>query len=87
MTAKVHCAWPLGLDIIYNGFQAHWNGRLLAFMQQIYDGLGPNIEQALLGATGLVTMDPENIEAMLSGKFEGKSPNHGRRVGSFDWNF
>lgn len=36
----------------------------------LYDGLGPNIEQTLLGNTGLVTIDPENIEVMLSTRFE-----------------
>lgn len=36
----------------------------------LYDGLGPNIEQTLLGNTGFVTIDPENIEVMLSTRFE-----------------
>lgn len=36
----------------------------------LYNGLGPNIEQTLLGNTGLVTIDPENIEVMLSTRFE-----------------
>jgi cytochrome P450 len=36
----------------------------------LYDGLGPNIEQTLLGNNGFATMDPENIEVMLSSRFE-----------------
>ena len=52
------------------GFKAHWDKRLLQLFQELFDGLGPNIEQTLLGGTGFVTHDPENIETMLSTRFE-----------------
>ncbi|KAI4086117.1 MAG: hypothetical protein LQ344_007830 [Seirophora lacunosa] len=67
---KLPYKWPLALDIVRRGFQAHWNKRLLGLFADLYDGLGPNIEQTLLGNTGLVTLDPENIETMLSTRFE-----------------
>jgi hypothetical protein len=54
---KLPYKWPLAIDIVRKGFDR---------------GLGPNIEQTLLGGTGFVTIDPENIETMLSTRFEGK---------------
>jgi hypothetical protein len=53
------------------GFQANSDRRLLSLYSQFFDELGPNIEQTLLGGTGFVTMDPENIEALLVTRFEG----------------
>lgn len=70
VTAKLPYRWPLALDIVRRGFEAHWNKRLLGLFSNLYDGLGPNIEQTLLGNTGFVTMDPENIEVILSSRFE-----------------
>ncbi|KAI4176501.1 MAG: hypothetical protein LQ346_007885, partial [Caloplaca aetnensis] len=69
VAAKLPYKWPLALDIVRRGFQAHWDRRLLGLFADLYDGLGPNIEQTLLGNTGLVTIDPENIEVMLSTRF------------------
>jgi hypothetical protein len=56
---------------VRRGFTAHWDKKLLQLFQNLYDGLGPNIEQTLLGGTGFVTIDPENIETMLSTQFNG----------------
>lgn len=70
VTAKLPYKWPLALDIIRRGFEAHWDKRLLGLFSNLYDGLGPNIEQTLLGNTGIVTIDPDNIEVMLSTRFE-----------------
>ena len=67
---KLPYKWPLALDIVRRGFEAHWDKRLLGLFSDLYDGLGPNIEQTLLGTTGFVTIDPENIEVMLSTRFE-----------------
>ncbi|KAH8590372.1 cytochrome P450 [Bisporella sp. PMI_857] len=66
---KLPYRWPLAIDIVRRGFRAHWDKKLLQLFQDLYDGLGPNIEQTLLGGTGFVTIDPENIETMLSTKF------------------
>ncbi|RDW69225.1 hypothetical protein BP6252_08245 [Coleophoma cylindrospora] len=67
---KLPYKWPLAIDIVRKGFRAHWDKQLLQLFQDLYRGLGPNIEQTLLGATGFVTHDPENIETMLSTRFE-----------------
>jgi hypothetical protein len=77
---KLPYKWPLAIDIVRSGFRAHWDKRLLQLFQELYRGLGPNIEQTLLGGTGFVTIDPENIETMLSTRFEGKSIIVGQAV-------
>lgn len=77
---KLPYKWPLAIDIVRKGFKAHWDKQLLQLFQELYHGLGPNIEQTLLGGTGFVTIDPENIETMLSTRFEGKSIPDGWRV-------
>ncbi|KIX02259.1 uncharacterized protein Z518_08198 [Rhinocladiella mackenziei CBS 650.93] len=55
--------------MVYRGFKANSEQRLLSLFSEFYDNLGPNIEQTLLGATGFVTMDPVNVEAILSSRF------------------
>lgn len=39
--------------------------------QPFIDKLGPSFTLDMLGATGYTTMDPMNLEAMLSTRFEG----------------
>jgi hypothetical protein len=81
INVKLPYKWPLAIDIVKKGFRAHWDKRLLQLFQELYHGLGPNIEQTLLGSTGFVTIDPENIETMLSTRFGGTSIAGGRGVG------
>lgn len=63
--------WPLGLDVLKAQYAANTEQRLLAFQQPTIDGLGPNFTMKLLGTVGYSTMDPDNIETILSTKFEG----------------
>ena len=63
--------WPLGLDVLKAQYEANSDQRLMAFQQPIIDSLGPNFEMTLLGASGFTTMDPANVEAVLSTRFEG----------------
>ncbi|KAL8685743.1 MAG: hypothetical protein Q9218_007567, partial [Villophora microphyllina] len=49
---------------------ANKDKRLLAFQQPYIDQLGPTFEISLLGALGYNTLDPENVEAMLSSRFD-----------------
>jgi hypothetical protein len=69
---KAPYKWPLSIDLVVRGFRANADKRLLSLFSRFFDELGPNIEQTLLGGTGFVTMDPENIEALLSTRFEGQ---------------
>jgi predicted YcjX-like family ATPase len=63
--------WPLGLDVLKAQYKANTDQRLLAYQQPTIDTLGPNFMMKLLGNVGYTTMDPENVEAILSSKFAG----------------
>lgn len=47
--------------------------QILQFFLEVVDDNGTTFVQELLGATGIDTVDPENIEAVLSTNFEGTS--------------
>ena len=63
--------WPLALDIVKRGFKAGRQKRLLSLFTEYFDQLGPTVELTILGGTGFATMDPENVEAVLSTRFDG----------------
>jgi len=64
--------WPLALDLVKRGFKAGRQKKLLALFTYYFEELGgPTAELTILGGTGYVTKDPENIEAILSTQFHG----------------
>jgi hypothetical protein len=67
--------WPFALDVLKRQYDALPSQRLLAFQSQFFDRLGPNMKIMLFGQAGYMTMDPRNIEAILSTRFEGSSPS------------
>ena len=73
MRAKFPYKWPLALDLLKQQYDANKAKRLLSTQASLYTyyELGPNIEYTLLGATGFLTFDPENLEAIFSTHFEG----------------
>jgi hypothetical protein len=77
METRLPYKWPLGLDLLKMQYDALPSQRLLAFQSQFFDQCGLNMEIVLFGNVGYLTMDPKNIEAILSTKFEGmtNSPN------------
>lgn len=66
MEAYTKGKWPYNLDLVKQLLEANNDMRLMGFQQRFLDQLGPNLEQRLLGDVGLVTIDPENVEAILS---------------------
>ena len=70
--------WPLGFDVLKAQYINNASKCLFAFQQPHIDKLGPNFSMTLLGSTGYTTLDPDNIEAMLSSNFEGMSFSHHR---------
>ena len=56
-----------------SGFRAGREKKLLAFFTKHFDQLSPTAEVSILGGIGYVTQDPENIEAVLSTHFQGKT--------------
>jgi hypothetical protein len=63
--------WPLGFDLLYKAFHYARQGCVLQFFLNVVDESGTTFEQSLLGARGIDTIDPENIETVLSKNFQG----------------
>jgi hypothetical protein len=64
--------WPLGLELVVKAFRVAGEQRLLRLMSQIVKETGTTFEQNLLGARGIDTIEPANIEALLSTQFTGE---------------
>jgi hypothetical protein len=58
---------------VRDGFRAGREKKLLAFFTDQFQRVGPTAEVRILGGIGYVTQDPENIEALLSTQFQGKT--------------
>lgn len=65
--------WPFGLDMLVKALKYARTMQILQFFLEVVDDNGTTFVQELLGATGIDTVDPENIEAVLSTNFEGTS--------------
>lgn len=63
--------WPLGLDMLLKALKYARTMQILQFFLEVVDDNGTTFVQELLGATGIDTVDPENIEAVLSTSFDG----------------
>ena len=63
--------WPFGIDVLRAQLAAIADNRLFAYQQPFIDDLGPNFVIKMLGSMGYTTIDPENLEALLSTRFEG----------------
>lgn len=55
------------------GFNANQAGMILSFFTSLIEETGVTFEQIILGGRGVGTIDPKNIEAILSTQFDGKS--------------
>jgi cytochrome P450 len=66
---KLDVKWPFGLDLIWTAFEHARAHRILRFFVQIIEQNGITFEQDLLGQTGIDTVDPKNIETILSTQF------------------
>ncbi|KAL9576479.1 MAG: hypothetical protein Q9203_007740 [Teloschistes exilis] len=62
------CQWDR--DTLANGLSESTSSAVNAFQQPYIDQLGPNFEISILGAVGYTTFDPENVEAILSSRFD-----------------
>lgn len=71
MTMQFPVKWPFGIDVLRAQLVALADNRLFAYQQPFIGHLGPNFKIKMLGATGYTTIDPKNLEAMLSTRFEG----------------
>ncbi|OJJ42352.1 hypothetical protein ASPZODRAFT_2122377 [Penicilliopsis zonata CBS 506.65] len=61
--------WPLGLDLLLKAFRQERKQRILQFFLDVVAESGHTFEQKLLFARGIDTIEPRNIEAILSTQF------------------
>jgi hypothetical protein len=66
--------WPLGLDLLWSAYLHAKEGRILRFFNGLISPLPATFEQKLLGISGIDTIDPRNIEAVLGTQFTGVFP-------------
>ena len=63
--------FPLGLDRLKQIFDADADSRLMALFLMHFRMWGDTLEQVFLGTQAFGTIDPINLEAILSTKFKG----------------
>lgn len=61
--------WPLALDLLKRQYDILFSGHTFEGLTKYFDIAG-TVRVELFGITGLFTSDPENIEAILSTRFE-----------------
>ena len=62
----------MGLDLLVKVFRCAQEERVLRLFIQVVGDSGTTFEQSLLGVKGIDTIDPENLEAILSTDFASK---------------
>jgi len=58
------------IDLMITAFGKAQEGQILQFFLEIFQKTGTTFEQSLLAERGIDTIDPENIEAILSTQFK-----------------
>ena len=69
--ARLKYRWPFGVDLLVEAFKADRLDQILTFFVSIVARTGTTFEQVILGARGIDTVDPENVEAILHTQFSG----------------
>lgn len=62
--------YPLGLDYLFKAFKYSRQQQVLQFFLDVVAESGTTFEQNLLGSRAIDTIDPANIEAVLSTNFQ-----------------
>ena len=61
------------MDLLIETFNADCSGDLLSFFVSIFENVGTTFEQSFLGARGINTIEPRNVEAVLSTQFKSEN--------------
>ena len=69
---RVQSKWPLGLDLVFEAFRVIGEKQILQWFVGWLDRTGPTFELNALGSKVVYTVEPDNIEAILSTKFIGR---------------
>ncbi|KAI9892293.1 MAG: hypothetical protein M1814_001492 [Vezdaea aestivalis] len=67
---SISSGWPLGLDVVWGLRQNASDGLILLWFNQYFRKFGNTIKIEILGFTEISTIEPANIEAILSTHFE-----------------
>lgn len=70
---RLRNAWPWGIDRLVQIFQADASHRLMELFLFHFQDVGSTLEQKFLGTSAFGTIEPRNLEAMLSSNFAGKA--------------
>ena len=70
---RLRNAWPWGIDRLVQIFQADASHRLMELFLFHFQDVGSTLEQKFLGTPAYATIEPRNLEAMLSSNFTGKA--------------
>lgn len=68
----LHIHWPFGLDRLKQMVQADAELRLMELFLFHFRQIGSTLEQKFLGTKVFGTMEPANLEAILSTQFKGR---------------
>ncbi|KAK1756234.1 cytochrome P450 [Echria macrotheca] len=68
--ARWGAKYPLGLDYLFKAFKYSRQQQVLQFFLDVVAESGTTFEQNLLGSRAIDTIDPANIEAILSTNFQ-----------------
>lgn len=62
------------MDVVLPAFQAARAQHLMEFFEGIIEATGHTFQQRTFGVSGVGTIEPKNIEAILSTQFTGQLP-------------
>jgi hypothetical protein len=60
------------LDLVFEAFRNIGEKQALQWFVEIFERTGTTFEENILGAKGIDTVEPDNIESILATKFSGK---------------
>ncbi|KAL8952825.1 MAG: hypothetical protein Q9222_001260 [Ikaeria aurantiellina] len=61
--------WPFALDLVIEAFRVIAEKKALQWFVEIFERTGPTFEQNVLGVKGIDTVEPDNLESILSSQF------------------
>ena len=68
------------MDLVINAFRIIAKKQALQWFHELFEQTGPTFETNILGSKGFATIEPDNIESILSSKFLGKMLGHRRQT-------
>jgi hypothetical protein len=68
---RLNSKWPQGLDLLLKAFRCARQQKILQFFLDVIAASGNTFEQQVLFARRINTIEPRNIEAVLSTQFTG----------------